>query len=455
MSLYTPPFPKRHKRDPNPARILYLAHKDLLSIWTEDAFRYGFMSRKIYKQSLFIANHPDIVRHVMIEHNSNYERKSPMMVKALRILLGDGLFISHGETWKKQRKLQTPLFTASHVETYSRIMVDTALELCERWQQLPDESEVYILDEMAKLTAEIICRTLFGQNLGQGKAAEVIAAFTEYQAAIEQMDFSTFIGLPEWLPMPGINWKRARKAANRIHDIVDEIIVNCKQNPDGKSLLFELIRANQSSDNEQLTDIQIRNEIIVLFMAGHETTANTLAWAWYLISQMPDTEARIHEEIKRVIGNHTPNYDHYQALTYTRAVLDETMRLYPPVPILSRQAWDEDTIRDRHVPKDSIMLVSPWLLHRHERYWKHPNQFMPERFLPGAEQRINKYVYIPFSIGPRVCLGKYFGQVELVLCLAAIAQQFRLRLPLNTTVTHECRLTLRPKGRLPMKLEKR
>ena len=170
---------------------------------------------------------------------------------------------------------------------------------------------------------------------------------------------------------------------------------------------------------------------------------------------MPDTEAKIHEEISRVIGDAIPEYEHFQALTYTRAVLDETMRLYPPVPILSRQSWDEDTIRKRRIPPGSIMLVTPWLLHRHEHHWKHPNQFFPERFLPGAKDKINKYVYIPFSIGPRVCLGKYFGQVELALCLATIAQQFRLVLPPNTTVTHECRLTLRPRGRLPMKLEKR
>jgi cytochrome P450 len=454
MGLYTPPYPRRHKRDPGPAKILYLAHKDLLSIWSENDFNQQFMGRKLFKQSLFVANHPDVVRHVFVENNANYERKSPMMIKALDLLLGNGLFISDGEVWKTQRKIQTPLFTASHVALYSEIMVDTTLELCERWAKIPDNTTIFVLSEMAKLTAEIICRALFGQNLGAGKAEEVVNAFTEYQEAIEQMDFSTFIGLPTWVPLPGINWKKARKCAERIHDIVDEIIAKSKQNPESRSLLNELIKAN-SENPDHLTNTQIRNEIIVLFMAGHETTANTLAWNWYLISQVPEVERRIHEEIKHVVGNSKVNYDHYTGLTYTRAVLDETMRLYPPVPILSRQSHEEDIIRKRRIPPDSIMLAVPWLLHRHKQYWKNPDQFIPERFLPGAEEKINKYTYIPFSLGPRVCLGKYFGLVELAMCTATISQRFRLKLPANTTIRHECRLTLRPENKLPMQIEKR
>jgi len=188
-----------------------------------------------------------------------------------------------------------------------------------------------------------------------------------------------------------------------------------------------------------------------LFMAGHETTANVLAWTWYLVSQAPEVEAKLHAELDQVLAGRTPEMDDVENLKYTRAILDETMRLYPPVPILSREAMAEDTIRGRKVPAGSIMLIVPWLIHRHKKYWDKPDHFIPERFMPDAPKPI-KFSYIPFSAGPRVCLGKNFGIIESVLTIAMLAQRFRLSMPKGTKVEHECRLTLRPKGRLPMKV---
>jgi cytochrome P450 len=457
MPYFIPPYPERHKKALSPAQTLYHARKDLLSIWTEDAFNYQFMSIKMFNQNLFVANHPELVRRVFVEKNKHYERKSPMMRKALDFLLGDGLFISDGKTWESRRKLQTPLFNTQHVIQYSEIMTKTTQELCQTWESKAS-TIIEVLPEMAKLTAEIICRCLFGNELGTQKATEVVDAFTEYQDAIEQMDLSTFLGIPDWLPVPGMNMRKAKKAAKRIHKVVDEIIDETAKNDIPQaSLLAMFLEAATDEKHDKLTLVQIRNELIVLFMAGHETTANTLAWAWYLISQSPDTEKQIHEEISRVVGNESPCYTHYDKLTYTRAVLDETMRLYPPVPILSRHSspTESDMIRDRLIPPNSMMIVIPWLLHRHKQYWDEPDAFIPERFLPNAPRKVDKFAYVPFSIGPRVCLGKYFGQVELVMTLATIASKYRLTLPPNTPVKHECRLTLRPEKKLPMYLEKR
>lgn len=455
MTEFIPPYPKRHQKLLNPLSLLRLARNDLLSVWSEDAFNFQFMGRKVFNQHVFIANHPDIVKYVFVDQNSNYERKSPMMRKALEALLGDGLFISDGETWANRRKIQTPLFTTQHVIRYSEIMVQVSNEMCATWEP-QDGKNIHVLPEMAKLTAEIICRCLFGNQLGIEKATEVVSAFTAYQAAIEQMDLTTFLGLPSWFPLPGISPKKAEEAAQRIHAVVDDIINSSMEHDVEGSLLGLFLEAAKDDKYDPLTKIQIRNELIVLFMAGHETTANTLAWAWYLISQVPDVEQRIHAEINSVVGDQRlPCYDDYNNLVFTRAVLDETMRLYPPVPVLSRQSHREDVIRKRAIPPDSIMLVIPWLLHRHKQYWDKPDHFIPERFLPNAPRKINKYAYIPFSIGPRVCLGKYFGQIELVLSLTTLMQRFRLCLPQGTAVTHECRLTLRPKGGLPMRLEKR
>ena len=187
-------------------------------------------------------------------------------------------------------------------------------------------------------------------------------------------------------------------------------------------------------------------------MAGHETTANVLAWTWYLISQAPDVEEKLHQELQEVLDGRTPEYADVENLKYTRAILDETMRLYPPVPILSRQALKDDDIRGRKVPAGSLMLIVPWLVQRHKKLWKNPDSFMPERFMPDAEKP-KKFTYLPFSAGPRVCIAKSFGITESVLAIAIIAQRFRLTLPPNADVKHECRLTLRPKGKLPMTMQ--
>lgn len=454
MRVFTPPFPHRHAEPLSPFKTLQHARKDLLSIWADEAFELQFMGSKILNQWVYIANAPDVVKHVFVNNNQNYQQKSPQMRKALEPLLGDGLFISDGETWHTRRKIQTPLFTAQHVIQYSQIMVDTAMEKTEAWAKKSAGDTLDVLPEMATLTAEIICRTLFGGELGKAKSSEVVNAFSEYQASIEQMALSEFLGIPDWIPVPGTSMRRARKAARRIHTVVDDIVENAHYADDDLTMLAQFLKLNQRDNT--ITRKGIRNEVIVLFMAGHETTANTLAWTWYLLSQAPDVEEKMRVELEEVCQGGVPTYEHYSRLTYLRAVLDEAMRLYPPVPVLSRQASTEDRIRGRKIPKGAIVMAVPWLLHRHERLWEQPNAFIPERFLEGGSAfKQDKYAYIPFSIGPRVCLGKYFGQVELVLTMATLAQKFGLSLPLGAAVKHDCRLTLRPKDNLPMQLYRR
>lgn len=243
------------------------------------------------------------------------------------------------------------------------------------------------------------------------------------------------------------------RAADSVHGIVDEVIRRrVGAEPDGSTLLGLLLQNHESRVAGGLTLEQVRNEAVVIFMAGHETTANALAWAWYLLALHPEAEARMHEELQRTLGGRAPGYDDAPALKFTRAVLEEAMRLYPPVPILSRECLADDVIRDRRVPKGSIMMVVPWLLHRHELLWERPHEFVPERFLPDRPTRHAKFSYIPFSAGPRICLGAAFALTEAVICLATLAQAFALRIPPGHAVGYECRLTLRPAGGLPMLL---
>ena len=455
MSQFIPPFPKRHTEEISPFKALYYAQNDLLSIWDEDSFTAEFMHQKILKQNVFIANSPDTVRYVFVENKNNYEPKSPQMRRALEPLLGDGLFISDGETWSSRRKIQTPLFDSNHIKMFTDTMISTIVEMSEDWAIKADKVHIDVHPEMGKLTAEIIARTLFGEKLGSENSSAVVEAFADYQSVVKQTNITNFLGFPDWLPNLNGKVGKGKRAAKAIHDIVDEIIEKAEKEGHEGTLVAELLNANRNGFGiDLMTKKQIRNELIVLFMAGHETTANVLSWAWYLISQSPEVEVRLHAELDTVLAGRIPEMADVENLKYTRAILDETMRLYPPVPILSRQAVAEDKIRGKKIPPGSIMLIVPWLIQRHKKYWDKPDHFIPERFLPEAPKPI-KFTYIPFSAGPRVCLGKNFGIVESVLSIAILAQRFRLIMPKNTKLEHECRLTLRPKGRLPMKLVNR
>ena len=216
-----------------------------------------------------------------------------------------------------------------------------------------------------------------------------------------------------------------------------------------------LIEARDPETGDKLDRTAVRNEAAVMFMAGHEGTANSLAWTWYLLSQTPAVEARLHAELAAVLGGRLPTLDDVPRLVFTRAIFEEALRLYPPVPFLGRQALRDETIRNRRIPAGSMLMVVPWLLHRHRNLWDRPDHFIPERFLPENAGSRQRYSYIPFSVGPRVCTGAAFGLTEALLCIATLAQRARLRLAPGAVVEPVCRLTLRPGQTLPMLVEHR
>jgi cytochrome P450 len=453
-----PPLPVRPSppaRAPGPLRTLLVARRDLLAFWPESTYRSEFFAKRMLRRWIFVANSPDTVEHVLVRRHHLYERKSPYMRKALEPLLGDGLFASDGETWRRRRAIQAPAFSAANLRRFGAVMAACASEMRAAWRARAGHAPMRVLPEMARLTAEIIGRTMFGDALGPERTARLVAGFSAYQAGIEQFDIGEFFGLPGWFPRTP-QWKRALAAARDVHALVDEVLARrLREGADGSTLAGLLLANHESRTPGGLTLEQVRNEAVVIFMAGHETTANALAWAWYLLALHPQAEARLHEELARVLGGRDAAYDDVPALRYTRAVIEEAMRLYPPVPILSRECLGDDVIRDRLVPKGSIMLVVPWLLHRHELYWERPHEFVPERFLPDWPRRHPRFAYVPFSAGPRICLGAAFGLTEAVICLATLAQAFRLRLAPGARVGYECRLTLRPAEGLPMLLEPR
>ncbi len=414
------------------------------------------MQTRLITRTTLICNWPDWVRDAFVANNGAVERKSPQMRHALKPLLGDGLFISDGPVWAKRRKIVAPIIHASRLAEFAPTMIEAAIEMRDRWAGIPPGQEINALTEMAELTAEIICRTIFGRALGGAHAREIVDAFSDYQRRIGQTALGSMFGLPDWIPRfysPAI-----RRSVARMIAVLDEIVASYRQrdlSAEG-AMIGHLLEARDPDTGEPLSDAAIRNEAAVIFMAGHETTANTLAWTWYLLSQAPEIEAKLHEEIDGVLGGRTPNLADLPRLPYTRAIIDETLRLYPPVPFLAREAVRDVTLQRRLFRKGSLVIVVPWLLHRHKSLWDDPDAFLPERFLPGAARPIDKYAYVPFAVGPRVCAGMAFGIAETVLSLATLAQAFRLRLRPGARVEPVARLTLRPEGNgLPMTLQAR
>jgi cytochrome P450 len=451
---FIPPYPPRLPEPPSPWRRFQLARRNFLEMWEENAFKFEFSGARMFMRRVFVCNSPDSVQFAFSIKNASFERKSSQMRHALEPLIGDGLFISDGETWRKRRRIVAPIVHVSRLPEFAPIMVETAVEARDRWARLQPPS-IDALAEMAHLTAEIICRTIFGRQLGHEHAHEIVDGFSNYQKVIDQVDLVSLLGLPDWFPRwynPAI-----RKSITRIHGVLDGIIESYRRRERGEevSVIGRLLDARDQDTGEPLDPEALRNEAAVLFMAGHETTANTLAWAWYLLSQAPEVEAKLHAELDQVLGGRQPGLADLPHLVYTRAVLDETLRLYPPVPILPREALKEENYRGVRIPKGSLILVVPWLLHRHHRLWEQPDHFIPERFLPGGTGAPSKFAYIPFSIGPRICAGMSFGQQEAMLCLATLAQAFRLRLEPGRDIRPVCRLTLRPEGGLQMRIEPR
>jgi cytochrome P450 len=452
---FVPPFPYRWPHKLSPWQRLRIARQNLIAQFEEAAFDLDFTSVKVLTKRFFVCNSPETVQLAFGIKNEFVERKSPMMRHMLRPLMGDGLFISDGETWRKRRRIVTPIVHASRLAEFAPVMIESALAMGERWSQLPSSATIDALAEMATLTAEIICRSIFGREPRAEQARAVVEGFSKFQHAVSRIDLLSLFGLPDWVPRP--RRIAVYRSAHRIHRVIDEIIAAHRDRAEGENatVVGRLIDAKDPETGWPLDATAVRNEAVVIFMAGHETTANTLAFAWYLLSQAPDVEARLHAELNTVLGARPPTLADVPKLEFTRAVVEETLRLYPPIPILAREAMATETVAGQHIPKGSIVMVIPWLLHRNRKLWDRPDHFLPERFLGTNGPAPDKWIYVPFSIGPRTCAGMAFGLTEAILCIATLAQRYSLRLAAGHEMQPICRVSLRPGDALPMTIHRR
>ncbi len=449
---FIPVHPRPHTHRRGQLEIVLGARRDLLANWQDVDYQASDREFRLLGRQMVIVNTPEGVKHVMASRNDNFERKSPQMRRALEFLLGDGLFISDGETWKRRRPLVADIVHKNRVPALAPAMAQAARETAADWSARDAGQPVDMLAEMGALTAEIISRTVFGVTLGRALADEVIEGFAAYQRAVESFNLGYLLGFDEGLPV----WRslRLRRATQRVQRVVDKVIGDqLEGRADNSAMLDLLALRQQKSPQAGVGRDALRDEAATLFMAGHETTATTLAWTWYMLAGAPWAEDAVQAEIAQVCGDRAPEAADLPRLNYCRAVIEESLRLYPPVAILGRQATAADRIGAIAVEPAALILVSPWLLHRSPDLWDQPNHFMPERFL--GESRLVPYSYIPFAAGPRICPGLNFGLSEAVLCLAVLAQRFQPRLAPGVRVEPQCRLTLRPRGGLPMMLNPR
>jgi cytochrome P450 len=397
----------------------------------------------------FLLNAPDAIHHVLVDNNRNYT-KSPNYA-GLKLILGEGLVTSEGDFWRRQRKLAQPAFQRDRVNAFAPAMIEETDRMLDQWESRVGE----VIDahaEMMKLTLRIVTRTLFGTSIGSEAEAKAVGEALTVGIHYANDYAESLFKLPGWIPSP--KNRAFKRAITTLDALVYRIIEERRsgRNKDANDLLALYMAAVE--DGRGMTDRQLRDEVMTLVMAGHETTANALAWTFYLLSKDPEVERRMRRDVAEGIGDAAPRAEDLPRIKYVNQVLQESMRLYPPAWIFERQAIEDDVILGYRVPKRAIIAISPFVLHRQRALWENPEGFDPDRFAPGLTEARPRFAYLPFGAGPRQCIGMGFAMMEAQLVLARIAQRFRLELVPAQRVTPEPVVTLRPKEGLPMRLRR-
>jgi cytochrome P450 len=403
---------------------------------------------KMGPQQIYLLNHPDYVRDVLVTNNRNFVKSRGL--EMAKKFLGESLLTSEGEFHRRQRRLAQPAFHRQRINAYAALMTEYAVHTRERWRA---GETLDISQEMMRLTLAIVGKTLFDADV-EAEASEIGAALTQVMQLFERIT-NPLAGLLDKLPLPSnLRWLKAkRRLDSTIYRIINEHRASGVDRGDLLSML--LLAQDEEGDGGSMTDTQLRDEAMTLFVAGHETTANALTWTWYLLSQHPDVEAKLHEEIDEVLAGALPRADHVAKLRYTEMVLAESMRLYPPAWTMGRRALGDYQVGGYVIPANSIVLMSPWVMHHDARFFPEPFTFDPERWKADARESRPKFSYFPFGGGPRVCIGEQFAWMEGVLLIATIAQQWKMRLAPDQIVEPKPMITLRPKYGMRMTIEAR
>jgi cytochrome P450 len=336
--------------------------------------------------------------------------------------------------------------------SYTPVMTEAASAALARWDRQPDGAPLDIAVEMMRLTLKIIARTMFSTD-AEDVGPIVEDAVGRYQREVRP-GLLDLLNLPDWWPR--LATRRWPHIFDRFDAVIDRLMArDAAATSESKDLLARLLEARDAETGRGMAPREVRDQVVTIFMAGHETTAQALTWTWYLLSQHPAQEQRFHAELERVLGGRVPRFEDLAELRYTRMVLEESMRLYPPAHTMSREALADDEIEGHRVAKGSVVSIVPWVLHRHRLLWERPEVFDPERFAPERASERPRFAYIPFGGGPRICIGAGFAMTEATVILAMLGQRYRLRLAPGARVEPVGLITLRPRHGLPMLIERR
>ncbi len=431
-------------------------YRDPLSFLSYCARDYGDMVCLRFGPIVsYMVNHPDSIEEVLVTKHSQFHRA--LNRGGSECLFGNGLLTSEGEFWRRQRRAIQPGFHRDRIAAYADTMIRYTGQMLATWKS-GDTLDIH--EEMMHLTLILVAKTLFDTELTEDVEAINVALTTLTQHFNESRDSNAqLLGLllPAWVPTP--QQMRFRKAVQQLDQIVYRIIHEHRDEQQAgdrdRGDLLSMLMHVQDSDGSAMDDQLLRDEVMNLLLAGHETTANGLSWTWMLLSQHPEVEAKLLEELQSVLGDRPPTLADLPQLRYTERVVMESMRLYPPVWAASRQTVQDCEIGGYPIPANTIVFVSQWLMHRDPRYFDNPETFDPDRWANDLAKRLPTYAYFPFGGGPRICIGKSFAMMESVLLVAMIAQQFKLTLVPDHPIELQPSITLRPRYGMKMTLTRR
>jgi cytochrome P450 len=421
--------------------------KDYPGFMTKMARQYGDVARyRLGNLTLYQVNAPQGVQHILQDKHHNYIKGEYW--DSLRQFAGNGLIVSEGTFWLRQRRLMQPAFHRQRLYPYGEVIQEAAGEMLERWCFLAASGQpVDISHEMTKLTMQVVTRALFSTQVTD-EGNDISEAVTTV------LDHANYLFATPFYPslaVPTIRNLRARRAMERIDQVIYKIIAERRQlETHSNDLLSLLMEAKDEVSGDGMSDRQLHDEALTIFIAGHETTSVALTWCLYLLSQHPEVEKRLRNELEEVLGRRAITMEDLPALVYTRQVLDETLRLYPPAWASNRSSLADDEICGYRIPANSVVVFSPYVIHRDPHLWREPESFDPDRFTPERCAERHRFAYFPFGGGPHQCIGMGFALVEASLALASILQQYRLELAPGHTVGLKPSITLHPKGGMPM-----
>jgi cytochrome P450 len=410
---------------------------NFISVWPESSYAAPLTHVRIALQHIFAVNDPALIRQVLLDNAANYQ-KTPIARRLFKPAIGEGVIVAEGDTWKRHRQMLSPVFAQRRIATLVPAMVEETEAFLGGWRRSAG-SEFDLTRALSDITLRIITRTMFGPE-SQIDAATIAADSASYQKAMRPSVLD-FLGVPNWVPRPGM--RAANQIGERLTQTIRSLIARRRTLAEPRDDL--LARLLEAVDQNTASAKEVRDEIATIILAGHETTAATLSWIFYLLDRHPEAEARILDELRQVLAGRLPGTEDLEHLRFTRMVAEEALRLYPPAHTITRRALGPDTLAGVRVPKGSTLMISPWLLHRNPNFWPAPDSFDPSRFdaVPSAQR--TRYSYLPFGAGPRVCIGASFALTETVLVLATILRTWRVRLAPGHPVEPVALITMRPR----------